>query len=155
MYVIEQAFLAEFFFQLLVGQLQRAKALGLHVLDDDLVAAARLLDTGLAAHDDLEPVLRPGNLRYILLLRKHAALSWARSPLSEKYMWPEEWCLKSKISPWIQSAPSLSRICLISDVISKTAWVFRCSDRSKGHVYHEPRAFKIADCFGGLSRPNP
>src|SRR5262249_2354840 len=55
---IEVTQLGEFFFELPQGQLARAKTLGLHFLDQQLILAARRIDAQSAADNDFESIVR-------------------------------------------------------------------------------------------------
>ena len=56
--LVEQPFACEPLLELIERELQRAEALGLEVLADDLILALRVVDADAAARDDAQSVLR-------------------------------------------------------------------------------------------------
>ena len=69
----EEAFGFEALFQLLEGELKRAEADGLDVLDVDLIFAAGFVDADRAAHGDVQAVLGAELDAALLLLEENAA----------------------------------------------------------------------------------
>ena len=59
MRLIEKAFLAELFLELLERELQRADPDRLHMLDDDLIITTRLIDADTAPDNHLQAILGP------------------------------------------------------------------------------------------------